>query len=126
MNGSVLTHPSIVTRRCARQDRQIVDSGDVSFAWQTPWVPQNVTFGQKFRGFRPILIVTTVRSPGRADPSFLAIKRLGILPAAGLGIAKTLNYYGFTKRLQDRPKMTFSRIYTKCHPRANFDKSQYG
>jgi len=63
--------------------------GGVPFAWQTPWIPQNGIFFEKKAHFRPILIVTTVRSPGRADPSFLAIKRLGILPAAGLGFAKT-------------------------------------
>jgi len=58
-----------------------------------------------------ILIVTTVRSPGRADPPFLAIKPLGFLPAAGLGFAKTLNYYGFTKRLRRGAK---SDIFDKC------------
>jgi len=42
--------------------------------------------------------VTTGRSPGRADPSFLAIKRQGTLPAAGHVLAKILVYTGFTKR----------------------------
>jgi len=42
--------------------------------------------------------VTTSRSPGRADPSFLAIKPLGTLPAAGHVLAKIPFYTGFTKR----------------------------
>jgi len=110
-----------ILARQARQDRQTGDSGGVPFGWQTPWVAH---FGQKchfFPVFARILIVTTVRSPGRADPSFLAIKPLGILPAAGLGFAKTLNYYGFTKRLRRGAKMAFLTNLTKCQSRDIFD-----
>jgi len=43
-------------------------------------------------------IVTTGRSPGRADPSFLAIKLQGTLPAAGPGFTRISFYTGFTKK----------------------------
>jgi len=45
-----------------------------------------------------VLIVTTGRSPGRADPSFLAIKLQGTLPAAGPGFTRIPFYTGFTKK----------------------------
>jgi len=63
-------------------------SGFRRFGWKVPKP------GKTHKGAS----VTTSRSPGRADPSFLAIKPLGTLPAAGHVLAKIPFYTGFTKR----------------------------